>query len=370
MHRTAFRWSVFFLPAILLASSGCHNKETRVSQGPPPVPVQVARVARRTVPRTVAAVGTVVSPQTVQIRPRVGGLVLSVHFREGELVRQGQLLFQVDPQPYRVALREAEARLTRDQALLAKAQADLERAEVLAAKDFITREQLDQARANAEQLQAAVEGDRAAVEQARLQLSYCQITAPMSGRAGEVLVHPGNLVKANDDKALVTIVQVQPVDVSFSVPEVYLEEVRRLAGQKAAAVEVRVRTDSEMKLRGELTFVDSTVDARTGTVLLKARFANEDALLWPGQFVDVSLLLGEDRDALVVPASALTVTQKGDAVFVVRQDQTVELREVRVARKVGDVAVLTSGVSDGETVVTDGQIRLVPGARVEVRAGL
>lgn len=370
MRQPASRWFPIFLAALFFSSQGCRQQSSAGSQGPPPVPVRVAKVERRTVPRTLPAVGTVVSPHTVQVRPRVGGLVLSVHFREGELVRQGQLLFQVDPEPYRVALQEAEARLARDQALLAKAEADRERAEVLAAKDFITREQLDQARANVQQLQAAVAGDRAAVEQARLQLSYCQITSPTSGRAGEVLVHPGNLVKANDDKALVTIVQVQPVDVSFSVPEVYLEDVKRLAGEKATVVEVRVRTDSEKVLRGTLDFVDSSVDPRTGTVLLKARFANEEALLWPGQFVDVSLTLGEDRDALVVPASALVTTQEGDAVFVLREDQTAELRKVTVARKVDDAAVLAAGLSEGETVVTDGQIRLVPGARVQVRAGL
>lgn len=360
------------VPAVfaVLGSWGCGKNRTSGPQAPPPVPVQVARAERRTLPRIVPAVGTVVSPQTVQVRPRVGGVIVSVGFQEGQLVRQGQLLFQVDPEPYQVALREAEARLARDRALLAKAQADLQRAEVLAEKDFITKEQLDQARANVQQLQAAVAGDQAAVDQAQLQLSYCQITAPMSGRAGELLVHPGNLVKANDDKALVTIVQVQPIDVSFAIPEAYLEEVRAALKEKTAAVAVKLRGDQEKTLQGELYFVDNAVDNRTGTVLLKARFANEEALLWPGQFVDVSLLLGEDRDALVVPATAVITTQTGSGVFVVKEDGTAELREVQVSRKVEPWVALSSGVNPGETVVTDGQIRLVPGARVQVRQGL
>lgn len=360
------------VPAVVavLGSWGCRRHQASGPQAPPPVPVQVAKAERHTLPRIVLAVGTVVSPQTVQVRPRVGGLIVSVGFQEGQLVAQGQLLFQVDPEPYRVALREAEARLARDQALLAKAKADLERAQVLAEKDFISKEQLDQARANVQQLQATVAGDQAAVDQARLQLSYCQITAPMSGRAGELLVHPGNLVKANDDKAMVTIVQVQPIDVSFAIPEAFLEDVRAALTAKTAVVAVKLRGDQEKALQGELFFVDNAVDNRTGTVLLKARFANEQALLWPGQFVDVSLVLGEDRDALVVPATAVITTQTGSGVFVVTEDGTAELREVQVARKVEPWVALTSGVSPGETVVTDGHIRLVPGARVQVRQGL
>ncbi|MGC8916781.1 MAG: efflux RND transporter periplasmic adaptor subunit [Thermoanaerobaculum sp.] len=366
--RTLGLWVIVPICSVAFFAS-CEKQQKTGAQGPPPVPVRVAKAEQRKVAKLVPAVGSVVSPRTVQLRPRVGGVILSVHFREGEMVREGQLLFEIDPEPYRVALREAEARLARDEALLVKAQADLQRAEVLAARDFITKEQLDQAKANVAQLKATVAGDLASVDSARLQLSYCRMTAPVSGRVGEVLVHPGNLVKANDDKALVTIVQVQPIDVSFTVPEVYLEEVKGLVGQKAA-VTVRVRTDPEKTLGGELFFVDNSVDARTGTVLLKARFDNREGLLWPGQFVDVSLSLGEDPNAIVVPVSALVTTQSGDGVFVVTEDQSVELRAVVVARKVDEVAVLSSGVSPGETVVTDGQIRLVPGARVEVRQSL
>jgi len=359
------------VPWVFLATLGsllsCAKKPV-ATQGPPPVAVQVAQVKRQDMPRLVQAVGTVVSPRVVQVRPRVGGLITAVHFQEGELVREGQLLLEIDREPYENALREAEARLARDRALLAKAEADLARAEALVAKDFITKEQLDQARANVQQLQAAVAGDRAAVDQARLQLSYCRITAPASGRAGELAVHPGNLVKANDDKPLVTIVQVAPVDVSFAVPEVYLPELRRLAKSAELVVQATARSDGALAASGKVTFLDNAVDPRTGTVLLKARFANEDGALWPGQFVDVALQLGKVPGALVVPVAAVIPAQQGDSVFVVKPDSTVELRQVKLAGKVGEEVIVAQGLAEGETVVTDGQIRLVPGARVEVRS--
>lgn len=362
-----FKGSVHWLVTLsLLSSLSCTKKSQTPETSRPAVPVQVAKVAKQTMPRLLSAVGTVVSPQVVQIRPRVGGLVVGIHFREGDLVKEGQLLMEIDPEPYQNAVREAEARLARDRALLAKAEADLSRAKVLAPKDFITKEQLDQAQANVRQLQATVEADRAALEQARLQLSYCSISSPISGRTGQLLVHRGNLVKANDEKALVTIVQVNPVDVFFTVPETYLTQVRQGLSQKMQA-EVKVRTDGTEAVWGEVYFLDNTVDASTGTVALKARYPNEKGLLWPGQFVDVTVHLGEERGALVIPSSAVITTQEGNSVFVVQPDQTVVLRPVKLKRTVDELAIIADGLAEGETVVTDGQLRLVPGAKVEAR---
>ncbi len=361
------RLAIVLLASLLGLASCGHDRTGQKSGAAPPVPVQTAKVQRKNVPRLVRSVGTVVSPRMVQVRPRVGGVITGVHFQEGSLVRQGQLLVEIDRAPYQTALQEAEARLARDHALLAKAEADLVRAQALVAKDFITQEQLDQARANVLQLKAAIAADQAAVDLARLQLSYCAVTAPLAGRAGELLVHPGNLVKANDDKPLVTIVQVSPVDVSFSIPETYLADVQR-AQVSGLVVEARVRSDGVLPAKGQVCFVDNTVDSRTGTILLKARFANEDGTLWPGQFVDVLLHLGEEKAALVVPLSAIIPAQQGDSLFVVQEDNTVSLRRVSVHATVGEEALVSEGVAEGETVVTDGQIRLVPGTKVEARS--
>jgi len=359
-------WFCSLALAGALGLVACSKKEGAVNPSSQAVPVQVAKVERKDMPRVVRAVGTVVSPRVVQVRPRVGGLVLAVHFQEGSLVQEGQLLVEIDPAPYQNALREAEARLARDQVLLAKAQNDLARAQALLAKEFITKEQLEQAQANVQQLQANVAADQAAVDQARLELSYCRITAPLSGRAGQLLVHPGNLVKANDDKPLLTIVQVAPVDVSFPIAETYLAQL----GPQAflgLPVEARVRTNHVAPVQGKVSFLDNTVDPTTGTVLLKARFANEEKLLWPGQFVDVTLQIGQEKGALVVPSSAIVPAQQGDSVFVVEGDGTVSLRQVEVQSTVDTLAIVGKGLAEGETVVTDGQVRLVPGARVEVR---
>lgn len=363
MSKGSIHW---FVSLSLLFHLSCTRKPQTNTATAPPVPVQVAKAAKQAMPILLTAVGTVVSPQVVQVRPRVGGLVVATHFAEGDLVREGQLLVEIDPAPYQNAVREAEARLARDQALLSKAETDLSRAKVLAAKDFITKEQLDQAQANVQQLQASVKADEAALEQARLQLSYCSITSPITGRAGELLVHRGNLVKANDDKALVTIVQVNPVDVFFTVPETYLIQLRKALSERVQ-VEVKVRTDGTKAVQGEVYFLDNRVDASTGTIALKARFPNEDGLLWPGQFVDVRVHLGEEKDVLVIPSSAVMTVQEGNSVFVVQPDNTVALRPVKLKATIGEVVIVAEGLEEGETVVTDGQLRLVPGAKVEVR---
>ena len=335
------------------------------AKAPPAAPVVVATVKSADVPIQVPAVGHVEPITTVAVRPRVGGEIREVHFREGEDVAEGALLFTLDRRPFEAELKGAEANLERDRARLVAAREDARRYRELVGKDYVTKSQADQAISAADALEATVRADEAAVEASRLNLSYATIRAPFSGRAGSLLVHAGNVVKANDDRALVVLNRTRPIRVSFTLPERILPDVRR--ARAAGEVPVRAtppgRPDSPAS--GTLEFVDNAVDATTGTVVLKGLFPNGDGALWPGQSVDVSLTLGVDRDALVVPAAAVSPGQKGSIVWVVKADGTVEARPVTVARSDDHVAILSAGVKVGETVVTDGQIRLSPGARVE-----
>lgn len=350
----------------LAVVGGCGGKGS-APRALPLVPVTVAQVQQRTMPLTVRAVGHVEAIASVAVRPRVGGEVQQVHFAEGQAVTAGQRLFTIDPRPYEVALREAEARLRRDEALLRKAEADVARYEELVRRDFITREQFDQVKASAESLQATVAADAAAVESARLQLNYCSVTAPLSGRTGTLGVKAGNLVKANDDKALVTINQTRPIHVVFTVPAERLAGVRGKAGD-GLQVRAWLAGEEGSPEVGTLAVVDNAVDIATGTIALKAVFANEVERLWPGQFVDVELVLEEQQGRLVVPAAAVQTGQKGTYVWVVDPEGKAEQRPVNLARQDEHDAVLDDGVRPGETVVTDGQLRLVPGAKVEVKA--
>lgn len=317
-------------------------------------------------PRTVRAVGHVEAIAWVAIRPRVGGELQRVHFTEGEDVRAGQVLFTIDPRPYETALREAQSRLARDQALLHKAEADLARYQDLVRRDYVTREQFDQIRATMESQRATVAADLAAVDSAQLQLDYCSVTAPVSGRTGALGTKAGNLVKANDDKVLVTINQTRPIHVAFAVPAEHLGAVRGKANDHLQ-VTARLPGREQRSAVGRLAVVDNAVDATTSTVLLKAVFANDEEQLWPGQFVDVELVLEQQPDRTVVPATAVQTGQKGPYVYVVSSEGSAELRPVTVVRQDEHLAVIEGGVTAGETVVTDGQLRLVPGARVAIK---
>ena len=355
--------------AAALAATGCGG--TKGAQGPveAPVPVTVATVGQKTMPVAFRAIGNVEAMETVAVRARIGGELQQAFFTEGESVAAGDRLFAIDARPYRAALSQAEAVLARDQALLAKAEADIARYASLVEQDYVTREQYDQIQADAAALAAAVAADRAAIETARLNLEYCTITAPVAGRTGNLNVKVGNLVKANDDTPLVTINRTSPIYASFSVPAQLLPAI--LAHREAGiVVTAAVPGDTGPPARGTLTFVDNAVDARTSTILLKATFANRDERLWPGQFVDVKVTLGEQPDRIVCPAAAVQIGQQGSYVFVVGGDRTVELRPVTVDRVDGQNAVITDGLAPGETVVTDGQLRLFPGATVKIVAGL
>lgn len=342
-------------------------------------------------PDELRAIGLVEPYSTIQVKSQIAGELQSVNFTEGSMVNRNDLLFVIDPRPYQESLRQAEAAVTKDTAQLSQAQANLARDqaqlknaerdaaryEKLASEGVIARQQSDQFRTNAEVLQetikadqaaiesnrAALESDRAAVGAAKLNLSYCEIRSPISGRAGNLLVNAGNLVKSNDT-SMVVINQVSPIFVSFGVPQRQLPAVRQKSSAGKLPVQVTLESNPGQVVRGMLTVIDNTVDTNTGTIKLKATFANEEHLLWPGQFVNVLLLLDTRNDAVAVPSEAIQAGQHGQFVYVVKPDQSVEMRPVTVGQTVGGKVVVEKGVAAGETVVTDGQLRLVPGARV------
>jgi len=349
-----------------------------------PVPVVTARAEQKPVPVTVPAVGTVEAESSVQIRSQVTGQLTAVHFTEGREVQQGDPLFSLDPRPFQVALLQAQAVLERDIATLKNAQAQQSRADSLFQKGLLARDQYESLRASAAALTATVEADKAAVETARLNLKYTEITAPISGRTGALGAHVGDLVRANDSNSLVVINQLSPIYVAFSVPGRFLPDVRRYQAVKPLAVIATLPralgpeaptgaaadgTDPDpaeqpATARGVLIFIDNAVDATTGTIKLKGAFPNSDGQLWPGAFVQVKLDLTIQADAVVVPYTAVQASQDGQFVYVVKPDRTVEMRPVKAERQQGDDVVIAAGISPGEEVVTDGQLRLVPGARV------
>lgn len=335
------------------------------------VPVTVGHVVQRPVPLELKVIGTVEPSSTVAIRAQVTGELTSVTFNEGDDVREGQRLFSLDPRPLEAALRQAEANLQRDTAQAANAEAQARRTTELAARGIATKEQVDTSTTNANALDATLNADRATVENARVQLQFASITAPISGRTGALQVHPGNLVRANDTTPLVIINQVSPINVSFAVPEAQLPVLRQYLAKGNVEVEAETPSDEEGPSQGRITFVDNAVDPTTGTIRVKGSFPNQDRRLWPGQFVNVVIALATVPDALVVPSVAVQAGPQGSYVFVVKpDDHTVEMRAVQVARSNGADTIVASGLKAGEVVVTDGQLRLVPGAHVSVKGEL
>jgi membrane fusion protein, multidrug efflux system len=324
-------------------------------------PVSVGLAERRDVPVVLRAVGTVESPASVVLKPQVEGRVVEVRFHEGADVQAGDVLVLLDPRPAQAALKLAEATLARDRALAADAALAAEQMGSVHDTRAVSERTLQQSRATADAAVALVAADEAAVEAARIALDYCTLRAPFDGRTGLLGVRVGSVVKANETE-LLTIRQVAPVRVAFSVPQGRLPEIR--ARHREAPLAAEVTPVGGEPVRGDLSFVDNTVDTETGTIRLMAEFPNGDKALWPGQYVEVALQLGIERGALVVPAAAVQAGQQGDYLFAVRADRTVELRVVPVLRATEEFAVLGGGVEPGETVVTDGQLRLVDGARV------
>jgi multidrug efflux system membrane fusion protein len=353
---------LLLLPLLLAACGGGE----KAPPARPPVPVTVAQARLESTPIELAATGTVESRATVEVRTRVGGEVVRVHFQEGDEVSRGQLLFSVDARAFQTALDEAEADLERNRVLAENAAREAERYAELVAKDFVTREEHDRVQAQARALRAGLAADAAAVADARLQLDYATVRSPIAGRAGRVLVHAGNNVRANE-QTLVVLHQMAPLDVRFPVPQQHLGEVRQRAA--AGRLQVTAREPGGATHEGQLAFVDNAVDPTTGTIQLKAAFDNADRALWPGQLVEVALVLGEEQ-AVVAPEAAVQSGQRGDYVFVVLDDLTVESRPIKVARSLGGRVVVGEGLEGGETVVTDGALRLVPGAKVAIKGSV
>ncbi len=360
--------AILVLASLSLAVSlaGCSRQEA--APAPPAAPVSVATVEQKAVPLDLRAIGAVEAYSTVDVKAQVDGELTGVHFTEGQDVRQGQLLFTIDRQPFEAELRRAEASLARNQAEAQNARVQAERYTRLVGEGVVAKEQYEDVITNAEALEAAVRADKAAVENAKVRLAYTTIYSPIDGRTGSLKVNRGNIVKANDEKStLVVINQLTPIYASFALPEQDLAAVRRYMAAGKLAVEARIPQDPGEPAAGVVSFVDNAVDRTTGTIRLKATFSNADRRLWPGQFVNVVLTLAEEKDALVVPSEAVQTGQQGLYVFVVKPDQTVESRTVTVARARGDESVISQGVSAGETVVTEGHLRLVPGTRVQIK---
>jgi membrane fusion protein, multidrug efflux system len=351
---------------IILALAGCGKEKARQM---PAVPVTAAQVVVQPQPLSLNAVGVVEPIETVAVRPQAAGVITGVHFSEGQEVRAGQLLFRIDPRPFQAALHASQAQLARDSSQAIYAAMQAQRYADLSEKDFVTREQYEQARTQAEMLKSALKVDQAAIEQARLNLGYTSVTAPISGRTGAILVKRGNVVSANGP-SMVVINQMKPIRVSFAIPGTELPQVQKWAAKGELEVQVNPsRNSDDQHLLGKLAFLDNAVDASTGTVTLKAEFSNENDQLWPGQFVDAELVLTVEKEALTVPTSAVVTGQDGTFVYVVGVDKKAEKRPVKVNRTLGNIIVLDEGVQAGETVVTDGQVKLVPGARVEIKGG-
>jgi len=358
--------SLAALAALAVLASACGK------DAPPPrptVPVTVAPVVQRSVPEEISAIGTVTPLQSVAVRAQVSGVLTKVAFQEGDEVQAGQLLFQIDARPFQAALDQSVANLAKDQATLVNARQEVTRYQTLVQNDLATEEQFDQFKANADAAQAAVTADSAAVQTARLNLEYTTIRAQIAGRTGNLLLREGNLVPANGTTPLVIINQIRPISVSFSVPQRYLDDIQRFSAQHRLDVEVRPGEDTTVVLRGTLTFINNQVDTTTGTIQLKGTFDNASRRLWPGEFVTTRLVMNVETNALTVPSQAVMTGQNGSYVYVVGPDHTVKTQDVTLGRAVQDYVVIEKGVAQGQQVVTDGQLRLVPGARVEVKPG-
>ncbi len=337
------------------------------SQSKPEVPVTVSTAVRKDVPLQIKAIGKVQAYSTVTVKAQVPGELLSVHFREGQDVKKGDLLFTIDPRPFEAQLKQVEANLARDRAQLANARKQTERYGTVVSKGYVSQDQYDSISANASALDATVRAGEAAVENAKLSLKYCYIRVPVDGCAGEIKVHAGNVVKANDEALpLVTINQVSPIFVTFSVPEQNLPEIKKHKGEGKLEVFASVPGTENELVSGELTFVDNAVDFSTGTIQLKAQFSNKDRSLWPGQFTNVSLTLEQQKGVVLVPFEAVQAGQHAQYIFVVKPDNTVEYRVVSPGRTIGPDVIIEKGVTPGETIVTDGQFQLADGSRIKV----
>jgi multidrug efflux system membrane fusion protein len=352
--------------ALLAGIQGC--SKTKAGGPMPESPVTAADAVMKDVPLQLAAFGRVEAIQSVSVKALVGGEVTRVDFKEGQDVKKGGRLFTIDPRPFEIALKQAEAMLEKDRALLENAESDVARYGGLVKKDYVTNEQYDALVANRDVLAATVKADEANVGSARLQLAYTVVSSPIDGRTGSLLIDAGNIIKANDVNSAVVIYQMSPIYVTFSVPEQNLPLIRKYMAEAPLRTEVVPPAGPQPPVSGVLTFIDNAIDQSTGTITLKATFENKDEALWPGEFLNVRLQLTTEKGVTVVPSQAVQTGQNGQYVYVVKPDLTVELRTVTVDRTFGQDSVISGGLKPGERVVTDGQLRLSPGAKVQVKS--
>jgi multidrug efflux system membrane fusion protein len=343
------------------------GQQGRAGRSREAVPVLIATAVQKSVPVQIRSVGNAEPFATVSVKSQVTGVLTKAHFKEGQDVKQGQLLFTIDPRPLEAAVKQAEANLARDVAQLRNLREQVKRYAELVEKQYVSREQYDQIRTNADAMEAVVDANRAALDNAKVQLSYCYIYAPVNGRVGSLLVHEGNLVRVNDATPLVVINQVSPMQVTFSVPENHLADLTRHMAHGQLKVSASFPSDEGRPEVGVLDFVDNTVDRSTGTIKLKAVFKNDERRLWPGQFINVALTLTTQANAVVVPSEAVEVGQEGQHVFVVKPDKTVEVRPVTLGTTSEGEAVIAKGLAPGEQIVREGQFLLGPGSRIEVK---
>lgn len=357
--------SVAFLPVF----TGCSRTKAAASPGIPVVPVLAATVEQKDMPVELQAIGSVEAYSSVTVKTQITGELTGVYFKEGQDVKKGDLLFTLDKRPFEADLKRQEANLEHDIAQAKLSHLDADRYAGLYKEGVVSKQQYDQAEANAEALDAAVLADKAAVENAKVQLIYCSIYSPIDGRTGTLMIHQGNMIKANDTPFLININQVQPIYVTFTVPEQYLADIKRFAAAGKLPVQASIQGDTP-PIIGRLSFIDNTVDPATGTIKLKGEFVNADRRLWPGQFVNATLVLHTQPNAIVVPSQAVQNGQQGQFVFVIKDDKTVEMRPVTVNRSSSGQSIIDVGLKAGERVVTDGQLRLVPGSRVEIKQSI
>jgi len=361
------------LVAACVISTGCSSEAASPQQaprGPDAVPVTVARVVQKAVPLEIRVVGNVEAYSTVAIHAQITGELTSVNFKEGDDVQAGQILFTLDQRPLEAAVAQAQATLDRDVTQAANLKTQAERYQALSQRGLVSGQEVQANTTAATAAEASVNADRAVLQNAKVQLQYATIAAPIAGRTGTLIVHPGNLVRANDTTPLVVINQVSPVNVAFGIPEADLSSFKRYLAAHSLRVEATPPNDTDPASLGEIAFIDNAVDPTTGTIKIKGTFSNVDRRLWPGQFVNVIVTLATDAAAIVVPTVAVQASDEGQYVFVVKPDQTVDVRTITISRTNGAETLIKDGLKAGESVVTDGQVRLVKGSRVSIKTGL
>jgi len=355
-------FAIAFLASLVSCSK---NSQEQMQRKPGVAPVKAAVAAKKDVPLRIDVVGNIEAYSMAILTAQVGGQIEKIHFREGAFAKKDDILITIDPRPYKAAVAQAEAVLARDTVQADNTKKDAERYGELVAKGFIAQSQYDQAKTAADAAGSVVVADKAAVENAKLQLGYCYIHSPINGQTGAILINEGNLVKAND-KTLATVYQVKPIYASFSVPQIHLPDIRKYRAMGRLKVTAQPPTPDSPPVEGVLTFIDNGVDPATGTIKLKATFDNGEKPLWPGQFVKISILLTTEKDVVVIPSQAVMTSQKGQYVFLVTSDGVAEMKPVTVSRTFDGQSIIATGVEAGQTVITDGQLQAIPGGKVKI----